>query len=264
MYKIGEFSVLSKITIKALRYYEKEGLLKPSYVDSNGYRYYETNKLMEASRIISLRQIGFSIEEIKLINRGGDLNVFLQNKKETLEKELEEYHFKISKINYLLGENSMKYEIVLKELPECIVYYKEGFIKSYSDAPQFILQSADECLSLNPNIKCVEPDYCFMEYLDGGYKKNDISLRYSQAVTEIGVSNEIIKFKKLNAVKAVCIYHKGSYENLGETYGYIMKYIEENNLKIAGFPRERYIDGMWNKENVEDYLTEIQVPIIKE
>ena len=40
-----------------------------------------------------------------------------------------------------------------------------------------------------------------------------------------------------------------------------MKYIESNNLQITGYPRECYIDGIWNKDNVEDWLTEIEVPI---
>ena len=54
MYKIGYFSSMSKTTIKALRYYEKEGLLKPVYIDQNtGYRYYETSQLVEISKIIS-------------------------------------------------------------------------------------------------------------------------------------------------------------------------------------------------------------------
>ena len=57
MLKIGDFSKMSKVTIKALRYYEKEGLLIPKYVDKfNGYRYYESNKLLEISRIISLKK----------------------------------------------------------------------------------------------------------------------------------------------------------------------------------------------------------------
>ena len=44
MLKIGDFSRMSKVTVKALRYYEKEGLLIPKYVDeNNGYRYYETS-----------------------------------------------------------------------------------------------------------------------------------------------------------------------------------------------------------------------------
>ena len=66
MYKIGEFSSMSKTTIKTLRYYEKENLIKPVYIDQNtGYRYYETSQLVELSKIISLRQIGISIIDIK-------------------------------------------------------------------------------------------------------------------------------------------------------------------------------------------------------
>lgn len=100
-----------------------------------------------------------------------------------------------------------------------------------------------------------------MEYLDRQFKQENIKVRYSQAVTSFGKSNESINFKKLKPTKAVCIYHKGSYENLTDAYAFIMKYITENNLQITDCPRERYIDGVWNKENVEDWLTEIQVPV---
>ena len=68
MLRIGDFSKLSKVTIKALRYYEKEGLLIPKNVDVfNGYRYYESNQLLDVARIISLKQIGLSIDEIRKI-----------------------------------------------------------------------------------------------------------------------------------------------------------------------------------------------------
>lgn len=261
MYKIGEFSILSKTTIKTLRFYEKEKLFLPSFVDENGYRYYEASKLIELGKIISLRQIGFSIKDIKQVLNGAKLDGFLKSKLKELENLQIENKFKISKINYLLGENSMKYEVIVKDLPEYIVYYKEGMIKSYANASEFVLQSGEECLESNPKIKCVEPDYCFMEYLDGEFKEKNIRIRYTQAVTTFGNETENIKFKKLKPVKAVCIYHKGSYENLGEAYSFIMNYIAENNLKIVDLPRERYIDGIWNKENIEDWLTEIQVPV---
>ena len=53
MYKIGDFSKMSKVTIKALRYYEKEGLIVPAYIDeNNGYRYYESKQLIDISKII--------------------------------------------------------------------------------------------------------------------------------------------------------------------------------------------------------------------
>ena len=65
MYKIGEFSILSKTTIKTLRYYEEEELLRPCFVDSNtGYRFYETSQISEISKIVLLREVGLSIKEI--------------------------------------------------------------------------------------------------------------------------------------------------------------------------------------------------------
>ena len=74
MYKIGDFSSMSKTTIKTLRYYEKEGLLMPVYIEQNtGYRYYESSQLIDISKIISLRQIGLSIKEIKKVLDGYDM-----------------------------------------------------------------------------------------------------------------------------------------------------------------------------------------------
>ena len=57
------------------------------------------------------------------------------------------------------------------------------------------------------------------------------------------------------------IYHQGAYENIGEAYSYIMKYAEDNGCTVAGLSRESYIDGIWNKESVDEWLTEIQLPV---
>ena len=55
--------------------------------------------------------------------------------------------------------------------------------------------------------------------------------------------------------------HMGSYDRFGESFAELLKYLEENNLKIAGSPRFCYIDGIWNKETEDEWLTEIQVPV---
>ena len=157
----------------------------------------------------------------------------------------------------------MKYQAVLKEIPETIVYSEERCLKSYQDVAPFILNSAVECRRLNPDITCVQPDYCFCEYLDTEHKETNILTRYSQAVTKSGVGNERIQFRKLPATKAICIYHKGPYTQLGEAYAFIIKYAEKNGYQISGVPRECYIDGVWNKEDESEWLTEIQVPIKK-
>lgn len=73
MYSIGTFSKLTKTTIAALRFYDKEGLLKPAYTDSkSGYRYYLSSHLVTVQKILSLRQIDIPIEQIKIMINTND------------------------------------------------------------------------------------------------------------------------------------------------------------------------------------------------
>ena len=73
MYSIGTFSKLTKTTIAALRFYDKEGLLKPAYTDSkSGYSYYLSSQLVTVQKILSLRQIGIPIEQIKIMINTND------------------------------------------------------------------------------------------------------------------------------------------------------------------------------------------------
>lgn len=263
MYKIGEFSKLAKTTVKTLRHYESEGLLSPAYIDENLYRYYSAEQLIDLSKIIKYRQIGFSIKDIKKILGGEDTQDLLDKRQSEIRSSLQTSKYQLKILDFLRREKTMKYNPVVKDLPEYIVYYKEGTIKDFSEASKFITDSAKECLATNPNIKCVKPDYCFMNYLDEDFKDHDIKLRYCQAVEEAGCDNETIKFKTFPATSVISIYHKGPYNTLGEAYGYIMKYIEENGYKTCDYPREVYIDGIWNKENPSEWLTEIQVPIVR-
>lgn len=85
MLKIGAFSKLAHLTVKALRFYEKEGLLIPSAVDEwTGYRFYETSQLEDAARIKAFRQLGLTIEEIRTLQAGADLHSLLSAKAESL------------------------------------------------------------------------------------------------------------------------------------------------------------------------------------
>ena len=262
MLRISDFSKLSHLTIKALRFYEKEGLLKPASVDEwNNYRFYETSQLETAARIKSFRQLGLSIEEIKTVFSGMDVKAILQEKITSLTKEKHLIESRLSIINSILEDKEMKYQVTEKVIPEKIVYCSETVLKVYSDIMQWIPSVGEECLRINPELKCAEPPYEFCEYLDGEYKETDIRIRHNEAVTAFGKENDLIKFKTLPESKVLSIYHKGSYANIGEAYAFLMKYAEQNGYAAAGLARECYIDGIWNKESEEEWLTEIQLPI---
>lgn len=267
MLKIGEFSKLSLSTVKTLRHYEKEGLLQPVYIDQyTGYRYYETSQLITFAKILSYRQLGLSISDIKAILSGEDPKKFLEKRQDILKKQIDLGNDQLSRIKSLLLDKeseSMKREVVIKEIPEYTVFYKEGVLDSYSDIPSFVVTAGEETGKANPTLKCIEPDYCFMEYLDGEYRESNIKCRYSQAVEAPGIETDTIKFKRLPSISVASIYHRGSYDNIRESYGYILNWLSDHDYEVIGHIRESYIDGMWNKDNVEDWLTEIQVPINK-
>ena len=68
MFKIGDFSRLSLVSVKALRYYDELGLLKPARVDeSTGYRYYAASQLTRLNRILAMKDMGLSLEQIALL-----------------------------------------------------------------------------------------------------------------------------------------------------------------------------------------------------
>ena len=247
MLKIGEFSKLSHLTVKALRFYEREGILLPASTDEwTGYRFYETSQLEAAARIRAYRQLELSIDEIKAIFAGTDARQILSEKAKTLTEEKHRIDNRLSIINHILEDKEMKYQVTEKQIPEKIIYSSETVLKQYSDIMQWIPSVGEECLKLNPEIKCAEPPYEFCEYPDGEYKETDIRIRHNEAVTMMGRENE---------------FHKGPYDSIGDAYAYIMKYAEQNNYKPAGLARECYIDGIWNKESPEEWLTEIQLPI---
>ena len=84
-----------------------------------------------------------------------------------------------------------------------------------------------------------------------------------EAVTEKKEDTGSLRFKELPEIQAACIYHRGSYDEFPRTYAAILDYIEGNGYEICGNIRERYIDGVWNKETEQEWLSEIQIPVRK-
>ena len=111
--------------------------------------------------------------------------------------------------------------------------------------------------------ECPEPGYCYtIEH--GGYKPKDIDIEYCEKVTKKGTDSAVIKFKDIPAVPlAACLKVFGSYDKLYDNYVELFAYLEKEGYKIADAPRAVYIDGIWNQEDADKWLTIIQVPVEK-
>lgn len=115
MYKIGEFSKITNLSVKTLRYYDEIGLLIPEEVDIyTSYRYYGESNLQQVKIINDLKDAGFSLEEIKN-NWNNFTEKIFNKKKEELYKEIDKVSDKIKKIDYLRN-NINKNNIKLKKL----------------------------------------------------------------------------------------------------------------------------------------------------
>ena len=269
MYQIGLFSKMNRVTTKTLRHYDALGLLKPDHVDEfTGYRYYSGRQIPRLNMIIALKQMGFSLSEIQMvIDDPLKVDFLLDLKQNELNDKINKANAQLLKvINYrqrLRGEKTMKYNPIIKTLPEVIVASMRIKTQSYGEFFYVIPQMGKEMEKAGA--VCASPMYCFNIYHDNEYKESDIDVEICEAVVDYCKDSEKVKYKKIDQVdRAVCVVHKGSYDLLREAYTFIYQWIKDNKYKIIGQPRESYIDGIWNQEYKENWVTEIQIPITTE
>lgn len=276
MIKIGDFSKLCQLTVKTLRYYADIKLLEPVHInEENGYRYYKPEQLFLISEITQYKNMGFSLDEIKSIIEGSISNIELQElikvKKRDIKEAIQLEQLKLEKVNAfqerinLKLENLVMEKVVIKELPKILVASLREVIPNYKYLHKLTPEMGQ--IMGKQGAVCAEPFYCFNIYHDKEYKVSDIDVEICEAVKEVPKNVDVDKrviYKEMDKISAAaCIMHRGPYEKLGESYGRIFKWLEENEYEVSDLMRESFIDGCWNKENPEDWLTEIQVPIKK-
>ena len=262
-YKIGMFANMNRVTIKTLRYYDEQKLLMPVYVDAeNGYRYYEASQAADLHRIIALKKMGFSIEDIRRMINGAEERSLLLGKKSEILKEIAVLTDRLAEVeSYLAKDNiDLSAPVLIRKIPEVTVCSMQQRIESYDNLFSLMPEMGAEMERLG--CICAEPAYCFIRYLEPGYFDEDILVEACESVTEKKTGSDKVAFKVLPEVpEAACIYHRGSYDTLHRSYTSVLNYIEENSYEICGMLRESYIDGVWNKDTPEEWLTEIQIPV---
>ena len=267
-FKIGEFSRMMQVTVKTLRHYEKKGLLLPYEVDEwTGYRYYTICQMQKLNAIRQLQRLGFTLEEIKeLYEEDSHVPSVEQltekiNKTEELLKQLMERRDQLKEwLESSKKHNDMeKYSIEL--LPEVIVASHREVISDYGALGMLCYEKIGPEMQ-RLGCQCPMPGYCFTIEHSEEYYPDSIDIEYCEQVVEMGQNSHIIQFKCLPAVeKALCVKHMGPYERFYETFAEVFQYIEENGYRIIDHPRTCYIDGIWNQEDPEKWLSIIQVPI---
>ena len=264
LYKIGIFAAMNHVTVKALRFYEEQGLLMPALIHpETGYRYYTLSQMAVLHQITALKLAGFTLEEIARINSGADEEAVLLKKKAELLAKVSELTRQIAVVDGYLSKKKtgLSAPVLIKTIPETTVAYMRVRLESYDCL--FDRMPEMGALMEKAGCTCALPEYCFTGYPEPGYKDADILVEICESVVEAKNETGDLKFKTLPPIQAACVFHKGSYRTFSESYETVLRYIEENGYEIAGEIRESYIDGVWNKEDESQWLSEIQVPVRK-
>ena len=266
--KIGEFSKMMQVTVKTLRYYEQKGLLLPYEVDEwTGYRYYSIYQMQRLNIIRGLQQQGFTLEEIKELLEDGEQMPSIDQLTQKIEETEHQLQLLIKRRSQLLkwldSHKQIKTmeQISIQSLPEIIVASHREIIPNYDALGALCVNKIGPEMQ-RLGCKCPPPGYCFTIEHNKEYRSTDIDIEYCEQVEEMGKDSNIIQFKHLPAVeKALCIKHIGRYERFHESFAEAFRYMEEKDYKPVGHTRICYIDGVWNKDNPEQWLSIIQIPI---
>ena len=262
LYKIGMFAAMNHITVKTLRFYEEQGLLMPALIHpETGYRYYTLSQMAVLHQITALKLAGFTLEEITHINSGADEKAVLLKKKSELLAKISDLTKQIAVVDGYLSKRKtgLSAPVLIKNIPETTVAFMQIRLESYDRL--FDRMPEMGALMEKAGCECALPEYCFTNYLEPGYKDGDIPVEICESVVEAKKETGELRFKTLPEIRAACVFHKGSYRTFSESYEAVLRYIEENGYEIAGEIRESYIDGIWNKDDESQWLSEIQVPV---
>ena len=214
--KIGEFSKLSRVSVRMLRHYDEIGLLKPAETDPwTDYRYYRADQLPTMCRIAALKDIGFSLAEIaQMLTEDADrLEERFDRRQRQLEAEARDVAQKRMLLdaarNRLRKDETMSYHITLKTIPARYAATIQMTVPRYQDEGLLWAAMRKETAGL----KMIETDPCLLgvTYLDGEYKESNVELLGWKTVKGQYPDTEHVKFRTLPEVRvASCTFRKST------------------------------------------------------
>lgn len=265
MLTIGEFSKISRVSAKTLRYYDEIGLFKPGYVsDFSGYRYYQVSQLRDILLISKLKQYHFTLPEIAIILSKGNaayLKDSINQKRIELQKQIHEQESvllqmeedikriercdSIMEINYVI--NTVQFQ------PKTIFSMRRRMgVKDFQAAYGNLFAEMER-----NKVKPCGP--LLTVYHDSEFNHDDTDIEVGAEVPE-GSAGTV---RKLDPGLCCFATHVGPYENFNQCYTALVEWIDREGYTISGPPFELYIKGGNNEVSPDEFVTEVYFPIKK-
>ncbi len=264
LYSIGEFSRMSGLTVKTLRFYHEKQLLTPALVEQEtGYRNYDKSNLERAHIIVALRELGFALDSILEIlaecGDDADVLIFLEERKHQLQDEIRERDDIVRVLDSIIEtETNARSEMTktISEIEEKVLApILVGGIRMtgrYSDCGKAFRQLGRK---LGRHMGGKAMMLCY----DDEYREEDADFEPCVPLKR-EVQAEGVEVRELPGGKCISLVHFGPYEDFGRSYHRLLDYAKEREFSLVNPSREVFIKGpgMIFKGNPKKYVTELQ------
>jgi predicted transcriptional regulator YdeE/DNA-binding transcriptional MerR regulator len=276
MLKIGEFSKIAQVSIKTLRYYDRMGLLNPAHIDRyTGYRYYALSQLQRLNRILALKDLDFTLEQIQgllevdLPNEA--MQQLLRDKSRELRHRIVDDQARLLRVQNRLdaalrAEQGTQIPVVLKSAPNLLVATVRqtlptlGGLENWQSSQLDVIGGYLQCRG----IRCLGPNLLIFHQED--YRESDLDVEVGTVIEKTRKSKELrpgegaIQVRMLNAasqlVTAVQLSQTGT---RAETYAALAAWTQRNAFHPTGPWRELF----YQQESPQaETVIEIQRPVM--
>jgi DNA-binding transcriptional MerR regulator len=259
--------------VKTLRYYDEIGLLKPAHVDRfTGYRYYSADQLLRLNRILALKDLGFSLEQITRLLEGAltiaQIREILQMKQAELHQYVQDEQARLvrveARLRLLEQEDTMpEYDVVLKHIEAKAVVSARKVAPTFGEMREFVreVHTALEQQGLTPTAPSLNI-YHHMGFLDRDMEIEVAAPIDIAAAIDIPLpGGERITSQVLPAFPSMaCLTQQVTDETIATAYNAMAMWIQSNGYRIVG-PSREICQPLDQSHETGAFLIEIQFPV---
>jgi len=269
--KIGDFARLGHVSVVALRHYDEIGLLTPVTVDSvTGYRYYAVAQLPRLNRIVALKDLGFSLEQIERVLQGSltsdQLRGMLMLKQAEVEQHVAAERGRLARIAAQLRrieqeETLPEYDVALKTVPSTLVAARRVTIPHNNDVPVYLGGAFDEVSDHIKRQGAKETAPCLAVWHQAAAVLADEEADAAVPIDRPISSTDRVRVYALPPVRVASAvhHHQGESDDFTLAHAALLTWIDANGYRIVGPYREVYINH--EQGDTTDAATEIQYPV---
>ncbi|MEM7334680.1 MAG: MerR family transcriptional regulator [Chloroflexota bacterium] len=274
MFRIGEFSKIAQTAVSQLRYYDRIGLFQPSHTDKfTSYRYYSADQLPDLNRILALKELGLTLDQIKRMvlddvsaeEIRGMLSLRKAQVEQTLQEEVNRLRVIESRLKQVEAHGQMKQDdVILKSVPAQPFYSTRNLLPELFDGVSIM----GELMQLVPKVVGQNKMSHLTAVIHGDafqVEKADVEMGFllndAFDMPLLLPSGNEVKMRILPAEpQVISAVRIGPFENGFESYANLGRWVQENGFVINGPAREIFIDPP-TPDSQETAVCEIQFPV---